>query len=832
MDQFREQLIEGLKEVKNVVTTTLKKPLKRLVIIAVIIVIIIISLVSSYNALMDQFSKRTGDHMKNNPVKYNPTDNSIIIEEEQIAILEKMLEELGTSKEKLHLKTENLEKIYAAEVVTQEINRCNTVQDGNPHKIQEEEGKYYGRVYVKRAKETTEDLEDLIYIPFEQFEQLNAEEILKYFSIEEDKLCIAATTIRTDAQGNTTEEITIQKLSYKNQLLPYIMPVEFLLDLIILTENPEFVMALADKVIKETEIIIAVMQEKETIETQTTYKYKTETETMEKIENYDEDGRYIGTDVLGPMINIGPEQTQTKSETTVNITPVIKIVSVKTWFMEQKFIYNKVTTTEIEEIPEDDPSNQILEEPKGTHDYKYITSSTYPDGSSADIYNSEINRKVDQKQSVKITTTKEKYEQGVSEDPKEKTEEKIKEFIKLLKTPFKIPESYREEPAMGDIISGAGILFQMLQNSERTQSVEHIMRYVLYVYTGEDYGVRELDFDLFKPGEFTSVSNIMTTLKSFIRYFEGIKEEDGKYVVYLDTGGNRTVGYGVNIEAQGGRFIARGIDPSKIKEGDKFEKEIIDSIEDEILGEMQTKVESITSGLNLKEYQIHALTSRYYNCGNISGFKDAYNAYWKESDDEYGVTENPSMYNHLLYTKYMEKPTKDNKGNTLPGFVKRRKAEWILFKTGYYISSGNFYQEGGDIIQLAKSIHEHMENNKYSYSLDTKQLATTFEKSKALKKSCCATYVCWVLQEAGYVSEAEHTDSTAALANLLIGKGFTRISNKNEMQPGDVIIYEGHCEIYAGDQTVYNAGSENAIRSSSPQKRTDWSTFKYALRAK
>lgn len=830
MDQFKEHLIEGLKKAKNVVITTLKKPLRRFVIIAVIIAIIIISLVSSYDALMDQFSKKTGEHMKNNPVKYNPTDNSILIEEEQIAILEKMLEDLGTSKEKLHLKTENLEKIYAAEVVTQEINRCNTVKDGSPYKIQEEEGKYYGRVYVKRAKETTEDLEDLIYIPFEQFEQLNAEEALKYFSIEEDKLCIASTTVRTDAEGNSTEEITIQKLSYKNQLLPYIMPVEFLLDLTIITGNPEFVMALADKVLKETEIVIAVMQEKETIETQTTYKYKIETETSTKVDNYDRNHNYTGTNISDPSINVGSEQTEVKTETTVSIIPVVKIVSVKTWFMEQKFTYNKVITPEVEEIPEDDPSNQIPEEPKGTHDYKYVSSPSSPYGSST-VYNSQISRKVDQKQSIKITTTKEKYEQGVAEDPKEKTEEKIKEFIELLKTPFKMPGSFRKEAAMGDIVSGAGILLQMLQNSERTQSVEHIMRYVLYVYTGDDYGVKELDFNLFKPGEFTSVSNIMTSLKSFIRYFEGTKEEGGQYVVYLDSGGNRTVGYGVNIEAQGGRFIARGIDPATIKEGDKLEKELIDSIEDEIMGEMQTTVESITSGLNLKVYQIHALTSRYYNCGNISGFKDAYNAYWKESDDEYGVAENASMYNHPLYTNYMSKPTKDNKGNTLPGLVTRRKAEWILFKTGYYISSGNFYQEGGDIIQLAKSIHEHMESNKYSYSLDTNQLATTFEKSKTIKKSCCATYVCWVLQEAGYVSEAEHTDSTAALANLLIGKGFTRISNRNEMQPGDVVIYEGHCEIYAGDGTVYNAGSENAIRSSSPQRRSDWSKFKYALRA-
>ena len=99
----------------------------------------------------------------------------------------------------------------------------------------------------------------------------------------------------------------------------------------------------------------------------------------------------------------------------------------------------------------------------------------------------------------------------------------------------------------------------------------------------------------------------------------------GQYVVYKDSAGNRTVGYGVNIEAQGSRFIARGIDPSTLKEGDKVDNELVDSIEEEILSEMKASVETATNGLGLKSYQIIALVSRYYNCGNIVGFKDAYN---------------------------------------------------------------------------------------------------------------------------------------------------------------------------------------------------------------
>ena len=89
-----------------------------------------------------------------------------------------------------------------------------------------------------------------------------------------------------------------------------------------------------------------------------------------------------------------------------------------------------------------------------------------------------------------------------------------------------------------------------------------------------------------------------------------------------------------------------------IKEGDKVDNELVDSIEEEILSEMKASVETATNGLGLKSYQIIALVSRYYNCGNIVGFKDAYNKYWNEKDNEYGIAENDAMYNHALYIFY------------------------------------------------------------------------------------------------------------------------------------------------------------------------------------
>lgn len=652
MDNFREKLMEGLKKAKKTVTTILKKPLKKLMIVGVVMAIIIVSLVSSYDALMDQFSKRTGEHMKKNPVKYNATDDSILIEEEQVAILEKMLADLGTSKEKIHLTTEDLKKIYAAEVVTQEINR------GTP----EVQDKYYGRVYVKKVKDSTENLEDLIYIPFDQFQALGADEILKYFSIDGDKLCIASTKTTTDEQGNATQQVNIQKLNYKNQLLPYIMPVEFLLDLAIITENPEFVRALADKVINETRIVIGVMDEQEEKITTTTRTYKIETETIDRDMYYTSDGEYIKTEDSEPVSSVGEEQTETETTTQTTITPVVKIISIDTWFISQKYTYNQVVNTTTTEIGDTEPSNQIPDEEKGQFDFVFVNRIEEPDGSIIRHYEGTRTRKVEQKQSVQITTNHTTYQQGIIKEPEDKTEE----LIKMLKTPYKLPQSYRKEAPLGDIVNGAGILLQMLQNNERTQAVEHIMRYVLYLCTGKNYGVTELDLSLFEPnGGFDTISN--SSLSGYLRQFshstQAPQSADGKYyLMYGDGVGWPTIG---NADIQWKSHHSKFNEPGRVlKDGEEttvtsveeyvnsfltrgaeaeytndevyqmqiyVEKELVDKIGDEIQKTYYDSVINATSGLNLSRQQLYALTTIIYNFGylptrNGYTFKQVYEA--------------------------------------------------------------------------------------------------------------------------------------------------------------------------------------------------------------
>lgn len=111
--------------------------------------------------------------------------------------------------------------------------------------------------------------------------------------------------------------------------------------------------------------------------------------------------------------------------------------------------------------------------------------------------------------------------------------------------------------------------------------------------------------------------------------------------------------------------------------------------------------------------------------------------------------------------------------------------------------------------------NSYEECGKFGYS---HALSSTFEKSMSTRKTCCATYVSWVLQEAGYITEAEHTNSANTMTALLKSKGWIVLS-PSEAQPGDVLSYNHHVEIYAGNGTVYNAGSGDSIRGASPHQK-------------
>ena len=104
--------------------------------------------------------------------------------------------------------------------------------------------------------------------------------------------------------------------------------------------------------------------------------------------------------------------------------------------------------------------------------------------------------------------------------------EKCQLLLKLLDVKYRIPNTNKLEAAgKTNMVSGAEWLFSLMQKDAGLQNLEQVMRYILGKYAHKDYGVSSLDFNIFNIRDFSTVSGI-GSLKAFIRYFEGTKEEN------------------------------------------------------------------------------------------------------------------------------------------------------------------------------------------------------------------------------------------------------------------------------------------------------------------
>ena len=360
----------------------------------------------------------------------------------------------------------------------------------------------------------------------------------------------------------------------------------------------------------------------------------------------------------------------------------------------------------------------------------------------------------------------------------------------------------RESP-VGNIFSSEDLLYNQLEKSESTQMHAQLMRYLISYYKDPNTAVKP-DLSIFTTSEFRDITYGSSTVKDFIHYFEGTPIESGnQYIVFDDGFGNLTVGWGIYINKHTSRFTARGINVSNVTVGSTIDKTIVDSIEDEIIEEYRNAVIEATSGLGLQEYQIDALTSRVYNCGvggGLKGFVQSYN--------QYGNTEE-------LYENLLNSPTTSN-GKVAPGLVRRRKEEWNLFHTGYYANTNSYYTElsgkyANAILEKAKQCHDYLRTNNYKY----KQAGISVPITSAVKTVDCSSFVSWVLYEAGFTEFSGYQKTSSYFRKNPMN--WQKVSKEN-LQAGDILVYTGHVEIYAGDGNYYNCGGNKSIEAVAPSK--------------
>lgn len=719
---------------------------------------------------------------------------------------------------------EYLSNFIKAELVTQNF------KIGNADPLQQDEFNGVIKVNRRTTDNTTVNLEYIDYDTFQQYVEAGNRDVFNYYTVDGRGMLVIAqyvevtTEVTSDVPGipsSSDHSFTISEVSvdYKAMLDSYAMPFNFLWALLVKCTEGEFVNEVA-KLALDSEITITAFDNlSTTVETEVT-SYEVEITTTELNQETGEEETTTTTET----------RHVTKVVTTNTDTVSVNVTYADVWMAKYSIEY----TQEVSELAPSSDEETVQKENATKQKVSSNTSITEKDSTYS------------------MSTSSKIYKEGTPV-VEEKTDPNAteKNFVTLLKEYKRAEEKIMDAPTW---------LFEMMKTSGKTSDMIDLVKYLLYKATGEDLGVTELNESWLKPSTFTSINNSGSQqLIEYIHMLEGgyspkMNADGTKYIVVDDGYGNAAVGWGVDIFNSGyaDKFIQAGY---STEVGAEIDKEFVDAIEAEIISNIAQEVNNRTSGLNLKGYQKNALISRAYNCGvngalglrNGLTFVEAYQKYWNEAtDDYYERQSNVANYSHELYTEYMIDPRTSN-GRYSDGLAKRRKSEWTLFQTGYYDVLNQRHSEGSaTIIEAAHKIHKHMEDYKYTYSLTT--LPGTANIAWNMRTACCATYVDWVLAEAGYKKADESLiHGACTLFRVYQEKGFMVIENYSDLQPGDIVfmtakdnstityngrtLLVGHVQIYAGDGMWYNAGSTERIQQKSPYKSNPSSAFAIALRA-
>lgn len=684
-----------------------------------------------------------------------------------------------------------------------------------------------GIVHIKR--DSGNGAKDLTFKKYEDFAKMieeNNTDAVNYFSIDKDwMLCIAKhnSTTTTDSSNNTTTEHRLEevKIPYQTMVSKYSVPFEYFIALQQITLNPEYVSAVADLIQNQGEIDLTIFDSTEEITTEYTYKYKTMKRWSTEEPKKDSSGNTIEEETETVWHDTKEENLTEQSEKTVTVEKInsvtANITMAKVWVIDVTATYDKSNTTEYpygENGTTTKLDNETPPPEKTQGEWKVARSQTI--------------KEIINKQEWKLASSDVKIESdtflGLWRNKSGNYEENApyEKKPKGIKVKYKKPDGlFIKEAPIENILSSEDWLYELLEKSENTQTHAQLMRYLIALYkaNGDESKVDvEIDLDIFDPNEFTEISYGSNTLKDFIHSFEGTPPESGgKYVVFDDGFGNLTVGWGIYINSHTGRFAARGINASTLRIGTTVEKSIVDSIEDEIITEYRKYVIEVTSGLDLEEYQIDALTSRAYNCGKNGGMSGFVKAY-----EQYGNT-------NALYENLLNKPI-TSKGEIAPGLVKRRQYEWELFHRGYYYNTNTYYSASGkyskNIVENAKKCHDYLRTNGYKYQ----QAGISIPITNSVKTVDCSSFVSWVLYESGFKQFAGWQKTASYFERNPMN--WEKVT-KDKLQPGDILVYTGHVQIYAGDGKYYNCGGDTSISHEAPSTygtSINDSSFKFGLR--
>ena len=309
-------------------------------------------------------------------------------------------------------------------------------------------------------------------------------------------------------------EVTETKINYYDMVKSYTMPFDYLWALMVITEDRDFVLGLADLVYgSDMEITI----NDNLTETTTTkdYTYEKQTEIYSEVDVRESEARQK-TDTIS-----APYTAQLKTTTRTNIIEAA-LTRANTWIVDytRDYIYQvpETTTPQNKEEREATEKNETMpsdyERTDNTEDPLGLRAEVEEEGKDViSITNRYKSANINWQEVTTTTVVKTKY-LGKTADIREKTS-KLEKEGELEKNEFIYKEKNfvtllaSNSKAMSNISDVSSWLFEILENNDSTAGMIDLTKYLLYKTTGNDvYEVNNFDFSIFSPGAFNSVSDI------------------------------------------------------------------------------------------------------------------------------------------------------------------------------------------------------------------------------------------------------------------------------------------------------------------------------------
>lgn len=392
-----------------------------------------------------------------------------------------------------------------------------------------------GLITIKRDNgQDGAEAKKLTYVPYnnlkDKVEAGDENYCQTHFSLnpENFNLCYSTANIVEEydyngRQTSRTVTLTMNEVDYQYLVEPYAMPINFLVSTHFIAQDENFMNDIMRLMDTDDGIEITL---KDTVNTTTI----TADYSGKAYEKVDETARYTNQEDKSSGIvyanksneynidnsNVGNYYDGTLVHKTIykNVSTEMMVTKADTWISNMENTYTKSTSEAINQepqtnnikIPEDggqyvQAANDFYNEPSNNLVDGEVSAAIQDKG--VNIYNVDTLRIV-RNQRYDITET-------VNESLEYTTYTMLNENTNSINVD-KLVDLINQEKYLrvkNNLVTAADFYFKLLNQDEKSQDVEQIMRYVLYKVTGNDiYGVNDESFEEFELGLFTRTSSI------------------------------------------------------------------------------------------------------------------------------------------------------------------------------------------------------------------------------------------------------------------------------------------------------------------------------------